>query len=97
MKLPEIPLETIVGEATILQVFQLTGQRKAVVAGCRVKKGTLTVDKDMIWRVFRNEEMIHQGLFLYSFTPKGINCSLDSNLHGLILVDIMAINILTVR
>ena len=60
-RLPELPEETFVGEANVLMVFQLTGQRKALAAGCRVKKGTLTADKDSVWKVIRNEQVIHQG------------------------------------
>ena len=60
-RLPELPEETFLGEANVLMVFQLTGQRKALAAGCRVKKGTLTAERDLVWRVIRNDQVIHQG------------------------------------
>jgi len=60
-RLPELPEETFIGEANVLMVFQLTGQRKALAAGCRVKKGTLTAERDLVWRVIRNDQVIHQG------------------------------------
>ena len=49
------------GEANVLQLFHLTGQKKAAVAGCRVKKGSLTVEKDVVWRVIRDEVVLHEG------------------------------------
>eukprot|EP00795_Rhopilema_esculentum_P003280 gene3282-1612_t len=60
-KLPEQTVEHILGEANVLQVFVLTGQKKAAVAGCRVKKGSLTVEKDVVWRVIRDEVVLHEG------------------------------------
>ena len=71
LRLPELPEETFIGEANVLMVFQLTGQRKALAAGCRVKKGTLTAERDLVWRVVRNDQVIHQGTlniyFLFCF------------------------------
>lgn len=58
-KLPPIREETVLGEAAVLQVFHLTGSRKAVVAGCRVKKGSLAGDS--LYRVIRNGEVLYEG------------------------------------
>lgn len=66
-RLPDLAEEDLIGEANVLMVFQLTGQRKALAAGCRVKKGTLTDDKDAVWKVIRNDEVIHQGNLMSSF------------------------------
>eukprot|EP00794_Sanderia_malayensis_P020380 gene20380-22389_t len=60
-KLPQVAVENILGEAHVLKTFQLTGQRKAFVAGCRVKKGSLSVGKENLWRVCRDGKIIHQG------------------------------------
>lgn len=58
-KLPPIREETVLGEAAVLQVFHLTGSRKAVAAGCRVKKGSLAGDS--LYRVIRNGEVLYEG------------------------------------
>lgn len=41
------------------QVFQLTGQKKAAVAGCRVLSGQL-IRKDQ-FRVWRGDTVVHEG------------------------------------
>lgn len=58
-RLPPMEEETAIGEAAVLQVFHLTGSRKAVVAGCRVKKGSLS--RDNLYRVIRNNEVLYEG------------------------------------
>lgn len=58
-RLPPIEEETFTGEAAVLKVFHLTGSRRAVVAGCRVKKGSLV--RDNLYRVVRNEEVVFEG------------------------------------
>ena len=58
-KLPLIREDTPVGEATVLQVFHLTGKRKALVAGCRVKQGQLR--KNETYRIHRNKDVIFEG------------------------------------
>ena len=63
-RLPPIHEETFTGEAAVLKVFHLTGIRKAVVAGCRVKKGSLV--RDDLYRVLRDDEIIYEGEF---FSP----------------------------
>lgn len=58
-RLPPIQEETLNGEAAVLKVFHLTGSRKAVVAGCRVKRGSLV--RDSLYRITRNDEVIFEG------------------------------------
>lgn len=58
-RLPPIEEETFTGEAAVLKVFHLTGSRRAVVAGCRVKKGSLV--RDNLYRVVRNDEVVFEG------------------------------------
>ena len=67
-RLPPIQEENLTGEAAVLKVFHLTGMRRAVVAGCRVKKGSLV--RDDLYRVFRNDELIYEGKFIYSTLSK---------------------------
>ena len=67
-RLPPIQEEALTGEATVLKVFHLTGTRRAVVAGCRVKKGSLV--RDDLYRVFRNDELIYEGESIYSTLSK---------------------------
>lgn len=58
-RLPPIQEETVNGEAAVLKVFHLTGTRRAVVAGCRVKRGSLI--RDSFYRVTRNDEVLYEG------------------------------------
>lgn len=60
LKLPLVSEDIPVGEATVLQVFHLSGKRKASVAGCRVKLGQLK--KREIYRVHRNSNVIFEGI-----------------------------------
>ena len=57
--LPKKEEEETVGEAIVLQVFQLKGKEKAEVAGCRVKKGKL--EKNYFYKILRNDETIYEG------------------------------------
>lgn len=54
-------------------MFHLTGSRKAVVAGCRVKKGSLA--RDNLYRVIRNGEVVYEGeslsIFIKGLSAKG--------------------------
>ncbi|XP_046849305.1 translation initiation factor IF-2, mitochondrial-like [Xenia sp. Carnegie-2017] len=59
LKLPLVSEDIPVGEATVLQVFHLSGKRKASVAGCRVKQGQLK--KKEMYRVYRNSNVIFEG------------------------------------
>lgn len=67
-RLPPIQEETVNGEATVLKVFHLTGARRAVVAGCRVKRGNLI--RDSFYRVTRNDEVLYEGEFLFHQVSK---------------------------
>ncbi|CAB3989698.1 Hypothetical predicted protein [Paramuricea clavata] len=58
-KLPLLREDIPVGEATVLQVFHLSGKRKASVAGCRVKQGQLR--RKETYRVYRNNQVIFEG------------------------------------
>lgn len=51
----------VLGEATVLQIFQykVKGQNPKTIAGCRVTNGTLS--KKAKIRVIRNKEVVHQG------------------------------------
>ena len=51
--------DEIVGEAIVQRVFKMSGTKKAVVGGCRVKKGQLA--KEAIYQLKRGEEIIHEG------------------------------------
>ena len=51
--------ETITGEAAVLKVFTLSGARKATVAGCRVKTGSLA--RNSLYRIIRNNDVIFEG------------------------------------
>ncbi|RMX55959.1 hypothetical protein pdam_00021028 [Pocillopora damicornis] len=51
--------ESVTGEAAVLKVFKLTGRRKATVAGCQVKTGTL--DRKSLYRITRNNEVVYEG------------------------------------
>lgn len=58
-RLPPSKEETVTGEALVRKVFHLTGMRKAVVAGCRVKMGSLA--RDSLYRITRNGKVIFDG------------------------------------
>lgn len=51
--------ESVTGEAAVLKVFKLTGRRKATVAGCQVKTGTL--DRKSLYRITRNNQVVFEG------------------------------------
>ena len=57
--LPPIEEEEILGEAEVLEMFKLTGSRKANVAGCKVTTGCLLKDKKFV--IFRNNKPVCQG------------------------------------
>jgi len=55
--------EQIIGEAEVLKVFKLTGSRKNIAAGCRVKDGFLdNSNPDYKWRVVRGHEVVYEGM-----------------------------------
>lgn len=61
-KLPPTHEESITGEAAVLKVFHLSGARKATVAGCRVKTGSLV--RNNLYRITRNNNVIFEGELL---------------------------------
>ncbi|KAK5873292.1 hypothetical protein PBY51_018343 [Eleginops maclovinus] len=62
-KLPPLKAENIVGEATVLAMFDVSvGKRKLPVAGCRVQKGQL--DRRMKFRLIRGRDAVWEGSLL---------------------------------
>lgn len=62
-RLPVKETEEILGEATVLQQFEITqGRKKISVAGCRCVKGFLK--RTAMYKVIRNEEVIHTGTLI---------------------------------
>ncbi|EJF66017.1 initiation factor 2 [Dichomitus squalens LYAD-421 SS1] len=59
--LPPIVEKRVTGEATVLQLFDISlkGKKTTQVGGCRVTNGV--VDKSKLARVVRNGEIIHEG------------------------------------
>jgi len=57
--LPPIEEEEILGEAEVLEMFKLTGTRKAYVAGCKITTGYLLKDKKFM--IYRNDQPVCQG------------------------------------
>ena len=57
--LPSVEEEEMLGEAEVLDLFKLTGAKKAYVAGCKVHHGYLM--KDKIFKIIRNNKVIFQG------------------------------------
>lgn len=59
-KLPTIDVEEVIGEANVLQLFDITeGRKEVTVLGCRCVKGTLK--KAMHYKIKRNDEIIYDG------------------------------------
>ncbi|KAJ8945217.1 hypothetical protein NQ314_009286, partial [Rhamnusium bicolor] len=59
-RLPTKEVEEILGEATVLQQFEITqGRKKIPVAGCRCVKGNLR--RTAMYKVIRNGEVIYAG------------------------------------
>ncbi|KZS99396.1 translation protein [Laetiporus sulphureus 93-53] len=59
--LPPIIEQRVLGEANVLQLFEiyLKGKKTMKIAGCRVSNGV--VNKTKLARVIRNGEMVHEG------------------------------------
>ncbi|XP_039668226.1 translation initiation factor IF-2, mitochondrial isoform X2 [Perca fluviatilis] len=59
-KLPPLLHENIVGEATVLAMFDVSvGKKKVPVAGCRVQKGQL--DRRLQFRLIRGRDTVWEG------------------------------------
>lgn len=56
---PMIDKEVVVGQADVLQVFELKGKQPSAVAGCRVTDGN--VQQALQWRVMRGGEPVYEG------------------------------------
>lgn len=56
---PMVEEEKIVGQANVLQVFDVKSKEAAAVAGCRVSEGS--VQSGLQWRVMRGGKSVHQG------------------------------------
>lgn len=58
--LPQVDVEEVLGEATVLQEFQINEKKKRVkVAGCRCTKGVL--EKSEMFHVIRGNQIIYTG------------------------------------
>lgn len=59
-RLPEVDVEDVIGEATVLQIFHINEKNKKVpVLGCRCTKGSLK--KNMKIKVVRGDETVYDG------------------------------------
>ncbi|XP_052863839.1 translation initiation factor IF-2, mitochondrial [Anopheles cruzii] len=86
-KLPLVDVEEEVGEANVMQLFDINeGRRKVTVLGCRCTAGLLK--KSHMYKVKRNGEVIAQGLRLESMrhlknevdsVKKDVECGLRLN------------------
>lgn len=60
-RLPPKEVEEVLGEATVLQQFDINeGRRKVPVAGCRCVRGLLK--RSAMFRLVRNMETVFEGL-----------------------------------
>lgn len=59
-RLPPTEIEEVLGEATVLQQFDINeGRKKVPVAGCRCTKGILK--RSAMFRLIRNGEKLYEG------------------------------------
>lgn len=59
-KAPMVEEEKVVGQADVLQVFDVKSKQAAAVAGCRVSDGS--IQSGLQWRVMRGGNEVHQGI-----------------------------------
>ncbi|XP_074521137.1 translation initiation factor IF-2, mitochondrial [Halichoeres trimaculatus] len=88
-KLPSLLSENIVGEATVLAMFDVTvGKKKVPVAGCRVQKGHL--DQRLKFRLIRGRDPVWEGSLAalkhhkddVQTVKTGMECGLSAIGHG---------------
>lgn len=78
--LPEVDVEEIIGEAKVLQKFEINEKNKKVnVAGCRCVKGVLL--KSEMYRVVRRNETIFTGKMVSMRHLKNEMSSIEANLE----------------
>ncbi|XP_043509365.1 translation initiation factor IF-2, mitochondrial isoform X1 [Frieseomelitta varia] len=78
--LPEVDTEEIIGEAKVLQKFEINEKNKKVsVAGCRCVKGVLL--KSEMYRVIRGNETIFTGKLVSMRHLKNEMSSIEANLE----------------
>ncbi|XP_052756444.1 translation initiation factor IF-2, mitochondrial [Galleria mellonella] len=59
-RIPKRQEEEVLGEANVLQLFQVSeGKRKVPVAGCRCLKGNLV--RNALYRVIREQQQVYEG------------------------------------
>ena len=56
---PMVEEEKVVGQADVLQVFDVKSKQASAVAGCRVSEGS--VQSGLQWRVMRGGKSVHEG------------------------------------
>ncbi|CAB1412807.1 unnamed protein product [Pleuronectes platessa] len=62
-KLPPLESESVIGEASVLAMFEVSvGKKKVLVAGCRVQKGQL--DRRHTFRLIRGRDTVWEGSLL---------------------------------
>lgn len=71
--LPKTIVTNVVGEATILQTFEITAKGKTTkVAGCRVVDGVMHKTKTV--RVVRQGKVVHEGMNYVLHLGMWLNC-----------------------
>ena len=80
--LPPIIEKRVTGEATVLQLFDISlkGKKTTQVGGCRVTNGV--VEKSKFARVMRNGEVVHEGKFRILHFPELLYCWAVVGVHA---------------